>query len=219
MHTVTEIHYILICLKKSLTYFGEKSQFTKQKLTTNMVWQLESIMFNRKRTNVSIYNLQHSSQKFINCFRLAGMKKSSNIWSEVIISPASNIFSSCQPKWYWQFLSDRMLPISSFSYFMCSILTSSRENLFIFRFSFFQKVGWLTYLKEKGSKFENGIYGKEFQVSSVFLALVLTLKIDFWRSDFGIFWHLNAIDNQYLFLQQFAHFHCFAKRKNILQSM
>ena len=32
-----------------------------------------------------------------------------------------------------------------------------------------------TYLKEK----ENGIDGKEFQVSSVSLALVLTLKIDF----------------------------------------
>ena len=93
----------------------------QQKLTMNLVWQLESIMFNRKRTNVPIDNSQHSSQKFINCFRLAGMKKSGNIWSEVIISPASNIFSSCQPKWYWQFLSDRMLPISSFSYFICSI--------------------------------------------------------------------------------------------------
>ena len=40
-------------------------------------------MFNRKRTNVPIDNSQHSSQKFIKCFRLAGMKK-----FEVIISPA-----------------------------------------------------------------------------------------------------------------------------------
>ena len=123
----------------------------QQKLTMNLVWQLESIMFNRKRTNVPIDNSQHSSQKFIKCFRLAGMKKSDNIWSEVIISPSSNIFSSCQPKWYWQFLSDRMLPISSFSYFMCSIRTSFRKNTFLC-FFFFQVVGWLTYLKEKGDK-------------------------------------------------------------------
>ena len=44
-----------------------------------------------------------------------------------------------------------MLPISSFSYFMCSIRTSFRKNTFLC-FFFFQVVGWLTYLKEKGDK-------------------------------------------------------------------
>ena len=125
----------------------------QQKLTTNMVWQLESIMFNRKRTNVSIDNSQHSFQKLINCFRLARMKKLGNIWSEVIISPASNIFSSCQPKWYWQFLSDRMLPISSFSYFIYSMYSNFFSGKpFYLSFFFLSEGGLIDLPKRKRIK-------------------------------------------------------------------
>ena len=153
------------------------------------------------------------------------MRKSGNIWAEGIISPASNILYSCQPKWYWQFLSVWMLPISSFSYFMCSILTSSRENLFIFRFSFFQEVVWLTYLKEKGSTTYENAKKMAYMVRNFKCLRSFWLWSWHWKLTFEdqvlAFFDISkwtpAIDNQYLFLHQFVHFHFFAKRKYVLK--
>lgn len=100
------------------------------------------------------------------------------MWSEITIFLAWNMFSSCQPKWYWQFLSDRMLPISTLRYFICRFLTFQTKlrgiflaNPFTLIFFFLSDV-WLINLPER----------KEFIFRWVVLDIEnWLLKIRFWH--------------------------------------